>query len=439
MKNRAWVMIPSSILLCIAANTSRLNDHIPGWWIVQVLCGLTALLLPLTASRQNGPRLWLLACGSECLKVFLLTTVFSIALQILFFIFFRSILRQWFIGLLICIGVLALFFWIGIIFVYCTSIQLGIKWRIIGAICGPFPFINLLALIHILNIVAQELRFECDKKALDRSRRDQSICKTKYPVLLVHGVFFRDTRFFNYWGRIPQALEENGAEIHYGNHPSAASVAECGTILAERIRDICQQTGSKKVNIIAHSKGGLDCRYAIAFCGAAPYIASLTTINTPHRGCKFADYLLEKVPGYMQQKIASTYNQALYNFGEENADFLSAVWDLASSRCIQLDAQMPIPEGIFCQSIGSNLTTASSGKFPLNFSYHLVRHFDGANDGLVGEQSFSWGEKYTYLQAHGPEGISHGDMIDLNRHNIPDFDVREFYVQLVSDLRCRGL
>ena len=26
-------------------------------------------------------------------------------------------------------------------------------------------------------------------------------------------------------------------------------------------------------------------------------------------------------------------------------------------------------------------------------------------------------------------GISHGDMIDLNRENIRDFDVREFYVR----------
>ena len=30
-------------------------------------------------------------------------------------------------------------------------------------------------------------------------------------------------------------------------------------------------------------------------------------------------------------------------------------------------------------------------------------------------------------------------MIDLNRENIPDFDVREFYVQLVRDLKVRGL
>ena len=35
-------------------------------------------------------------------------------------------------------------------------------------------------------------------------------------------------------------------------------------------------------------------------------------------------------------------------------------------------------------------------------------------------------------------GISHADMIDLNRENIRGLDIREFYVQLVSELREKG-
>ena len=50
-----------------------------------------------------------------------------------------------------------------------------------------------------------------------------------------------------------------------------------------------------------------------------------------------------------------------------------------------------------------------------------------------------WGTKYTFLTVKGVRGISHGDMIDLNRENIPGFDVREFYVQLVAGLKERGL
>ncbi len=43
------------------------------------------------------------------------------------------------------------------------------------------------------------------------------------------------------------------------------------------------------------------------------------------------------------------------------------------------------------------------------------------------------------LTASGKRGILHGDMIDLNRENIPGFDVREFYAEWVSDLKERGL
>lgn len=88
--------------------------------------------------------------------------------------------------------------------------------------------------------------------------------------------------------------------------------------------------------------------------------------------------------------------------------------------------------------MGSGLNVASGGRFPLNFTHHLVQYFDGANDGLVGEKSFPWGEEYRFLTVKGKRGISHGDMIDLNRENFEGFDVREFFVQLVQDLKQRG-
>jgi triacylglycerol lipase len=99
---------------------------------------------------------------------------------------------------------------------------------------------------------------------------------------------------------------------------------------------------------------------------------------------------------------------------------------------------LPNVEGVYYQSIGSKLNKAGSGRFPLNFSYHLVNAFDGANDGLVGENSFKWGEEYNFLTVKGKRGISHGDMIDLNRENFDGFDVREFYVQLVAKLKSMG-
>ena len=132
------------------------------------------------------------------------------------------------------------------------------------------------------------------------------------------------------------------------------------------------------------------------------------------------------------------YEAALRKVGDPNPDFLAAVNDLTHSACAKLNEEMPDPEGIFCQSFGSKLNRPSSGRFPLNFSTLLVHHFDGANDGLVGEKSFQWGSEYQFITVNGKRGISHGDVIDLNRENIDGYDVREFYVQLVAKLKDRG-
>ena len=55
------------------------------------------------------------------------------------------------------------------------------------------------------------------------------------------------------------------------------------------------------------------------------------------------------------------------------------------------------------------------------------------------QESFSWGPNYTFLENDFRDGISHADTMDLHRRDVPGFDVREFYAQLVSDLRQRGL
>ena len=440
-KQRTWIPLFCGILLCFAANSGALLYRHPAATAGVIAFTLLSNLLPVFAgSGILRTRLRFLIHGNTCLILFLTGALISIPCQLALAVIY--LFREpmvWLISVLVCIGVLALIFWNGIISIYCTSWQLGLKKRIIGALCGMIPVVNLIVLLGMLKVVNEEIRFETEKALRNHHRKQNRVCATRYPILLVHGVFFRDNRHFNYWGRIPDELIQNGAKIYYGDQPSAASIADCASFLTERIRRIVSETGCEKVNIIAHSKGGLDSRYAIAFCGAAPYVASLTTINTPHRGCKFADYLLEKIPLDAQQAVAATYNKALGKLGEADADFMAAVRDLTSGHCAALDQTMPLPEGIYGRSIGSKLNKAPGGKFPLNFTYHLVHHFDGGNDGLVGEESFQWGQDYLFLQTGAVQGISHGDMIDLNRTNLPCFDVREFYVQLVADLKQKGL
>ena len=402
--------------------------------------------VPKTAPTK---RIHQLSAGCELLRLFLATATVNVVWMLALLPsairnmnsagFFSGLwMVIWCFNALVIVLLEAVVFWNGMIRVYITSVQLGIKHRVLAALCGWIPFLNIWYLRKIIRIVAEEAEFETEKWELDEIRAESEICKTKYPILMVHGVFFRDFRYLNYWGRIPKELKRNGATVYYGQQQSAAAVEDSGKELAVRIREILKETGCEKVNIIAHSKGGLDSRAAIAHCGMAPYVATLTTINTPHRGCIYAEYLLNKVPETARQKVAAAYNATLKRLGDENPDFLAAVTDLTESACLaRNEATLDMP-GVVYESDMSYCKKAQHGKFPLNVTYPVVKHFDGRNDGLVSVDSARWGTKFTLLEPEGKRGITHGDVVDLNRENIPGFDVREFYVNLVSDLKNRG-
>ncbi|MEN6317124.1 MAG: triacylglycerol lipase [Clostridiaceae bacterium] len=432
----------SSVLLFIAINSFSILFFTTSWWIIIPFAIVYFLIVNIFPNFKKQPtfRIKMLSDGAELLKLFLITTSLSVLYTI--FVGIKTIPAEvhiFIISLVIVILAESLLFWNGIVRVYGTSIQLGIKRRIIGIACGWIPIVHIYALVKIINIATAEAEFEIEKFELNSTRKEKDICKTRYPLLMVHGVFFRDTRYFNYWGRISGELIKNGAVIFYGQQQSAASVKRSGEELSDRIKNIIKDTGCEKVNIIAHSKGGLDSRYAISCLGMDQYVASLTTINTPHKGCIFADYLLEKVPEKVRNSIANRYNTALRKLGDTNPDFIAAITDLTASQCKIMNETVTDIAGIYYQSAGSKMNRARSGKFPLNIAYPFVRHFDGDNDGLVSVKSAQWGENFIMISINGKRGVSHGDVIDLNRENIRSFDVREFYVSLVEDLKKRGL
>lgn len=441
--DKILAFIINTLIISFLSNSYLLLNYLGSKYLIIpfVLLLIFANLMSLL-SVYSIPTFRLMVCcyGARCLKVFLWSTAFSVIYHI--FIAFYLFPEQWFtwvLSAILCIIVEAIIFWNGMISVYVASVQLGVRHRLTGILCGMIPVLNIIMLLKIIDTVSNEVEFETAKINENKVRHPKKICDTKYPFLLVHGVFFRDFKYLNYWGRIPDELMKNGAVIFYGNHQSAASSYDSGEELAKRIKEIVDEYECDKVNIIAHSKGGLDSRYAVGCFGVKDNVASITTINSPHRGCIFVDYLFNKMSVKVKQHIAFSYNSAMKKFGDTSPDFLAAVYSLTKEKCEAMNDELKEPDSIFCQSTGSKLSHTANGKFPLNFSYNLVNHFDGPNDGLVSEKSSLWGEKHISLSINGKRGISHGDMVDLNRENIPDFDVREFYVQLAYDLKKRGL
>ncbi len=410
-------------------------------YAVSVFFVMLMLINPVQRKTESA-RLWVMDGGAELLWMFVTSMAVSVAVAVAaVYLLAAGMLgggafAAWLI--ILAVGEL-LIFWDGMIRVYLTSVQLGLAVRILGIVLGMVPVANLV----MLGLIYSKVRYECDvalaRYERNKARAAERICATRYPVLLVHGVFFRDSKLLNYWGRIPAELEKNGAVIYYGNQRSAASVNDSGAELAARIREICRETGCEKVNIIAHSKGGLDARCAITKYECAPYVASLTTVSTPHRGCVFAEYLLGKAGEGFVTRLENAYNKAYTALGESDPDFLAAVKDLTDGACRRFNEETPDAEGVLYHSVGSIARSARGGRFPLNVFYPIVRKYDGENDGMVALSSMEWGERFIPLMPKGARGITHGDTIDLNREDYSGFDVLEFYVMMVGALRERGL
>lgn len=436
-----------SIFLIFATNLCLIMEitDIP-WYLTTIIVlvsvvGFIMLNIFPILKKCSTTRLKILSGGYELLILFIITFTADIAISIIAGILFVPdkfgiigftiyILFVLFMNLILVLN--------GTLRALTTSIQLGIKWRLSIIFLWWLPIFNLFLIVKVCRLIQSECEIEEEKFWLDNIRAENEVCKTKYPLLLVHGVFFRDSRFFNYWGRIPKELIRNGAKVFYGQQQSAACVEDSGKELAEKIKEIVADTGCEKVNIIAHSKGGLDSRYAISCLGMDKYVASLTTINTPHRGCAFAEYLLEKAPEKFRSFIANRYNSTLKKFGDDNPDFLGAVNSLTVKSCKELNEIAEDKEGVFYQSVCSKMRKRTSGKFPLNISYGIVKLFDGDNDGLVSIESAKWGSECKVLDIKGNRGLSHADIIDLNRENIKGFDIRELYVGIVKELKDKN-
>lgn len=426
--------------------------ELPGWTFPVALLGLLIYYIYFhirpRAIKKGTHRLRTLLGGYEILLDCFLVILASTILYVI--VYFSGALVDptgsipvWvplllnFIFAVILIGALLIN---GFFRVLITCNRLRVVWRILLLLCWWVPIFNIYLFYRVLKAARSEYYFACARGDMETVHAENQDCKTHYPLVLVHGVFFRDWQLVNYWGRIPQALCRCGATIYYGHQQSAAPVARSAEELTHVIRDIVEKCGCEKVNLIAHSKGGLDSRYAISRLGLAPYVASLTTVNTPHRGCIFAKDLLATLPKRVLGQMESKYNAIFHKLGDAHPDFLGGVKDLASDSAEQFNAETPDMDGILYQSVTSTMKNGHSAAFPLNLTWKLVKkHDQEENDGLVARSSAKWGDFLGELTVPGRRGISHGDVIDLMREDIPGFDVREFYINLVRDLKKKRL
>ena len=103
------------------------------------------------------------------------------------------------------------------------------------------------------------------------------------PIVLLHGFMLTQTS----WLVLGRRLARRGLGPLYGTtYYSLQSVRRSAEHLGAFVDEVLARTGAERVDIVAHSMGGVVARYWIERLGGAARLGRLVTIASPHRGTR---------------------------------------------------------------------------------------------------------------------------------------------------------
>lgn len=242
--------------------------------------------------------------------------------------------------------------------------------------------------------------------------------RPRFPVVLAHGVLGFDelavgTTRHAYFKGVREALEKDGCRVIVPRLPAVGSIAERAAALARAVDGV----EAPRVNVLAHSMGGLDARLAIARLGLDRRVAALVTVGTPHRGSPLADLSNDLV-----RRLG--LSRALELAGVR----LDAIRDLGTEEMARFNAGVPDSRAVAYASV-VGVVRRKRRASPLLVPSHLwLKGAWGDNDGLVPASSQRWGNVLAEVEA------DHWAQAGWSSR----FDAAEFYVRLLRELRAMG-
>jgi triacylglycerol lipase len=267
---------------------------------------------------------------------------------------------------------------------------------------------------------------------------------TRYPVVLLHGFLgFDEILQVEYFYRVRRDYQNNCVKVFTPSVNPVTYIHKRAEELAPQIDRILARTKAEKVNIIAHSMGGLDARYLISSLGYGDRIASVTTIGTPHRGTPVpemiwsilgkGDHVLYDAFEFL---VAGVVTKGKHQPSE--LDLQAALWNLSPEFLNDyFNPANTNDERVYYQSYAgmSSVTALTTGDFldPVLIPFNLAFLGWGKNDGLVSTSSAKWGNF---------RGILRSDHIDLIGQLFGTtsmlFDHRKLYKKILEDLARKG-
>ena len=285
-----------------------------------------------------------------------------------------------------------------------------------------------------------------------------------YPIVLAHGMAGWDkVGPVNYFFNVAADLRARGETVVESQVPPFESSAVRGSYLAAAIDNTLKTTGACKVNLIAHSQGGLDGRYVVSTLHYGSRVASLTTVSTPHLGTPIADAALGLVPGVSAAVIDAileflygslahspgdahiraslqqfTRDNMSKNFNPGNRNDPQVKYYSVAGRSATRVAAAECAGGLWTNSSRIDLLDPLLVLPATVFSLTSPNPFvPTPSDGLVAVESARWG---TFL---GCVPADHLDEIGQLVHLLPDavsgFNHKDLYRRIVDQLHHDGL
>lgn len=256
--------------------------------------------------------------------------------------------------------------------------------------------------------------------------------KTNYPVVLVHGMMAKDFPFWHAFRGIAGFLREQNVTVYVTNQDGVGAISTNAQQLKEEIEAILKKENCDKVNIIAHSKGGLDARYMICRLGMADHVASLTTLSTPHHGSGLSARLL-RMPAFCAKTIAFFTNLGFRILGDSQPDMLRLGQELTADAMEQFNKDVPNVPQIYYQSFSS--TSPQKHAFLRHIPYQISRYCEQDDtDGMVSVTSSQWGN---YRGSMGGN-VDHFQMVGMYGTEKKLVGVGLFYLHIVQELQAMG-
>ncbi|MFF3845150.1 esterase/lipase family protein [Streptomyces sp. NPDC002328] len=106
------------------------------------------------------------------------------------------------------------------------------------------------------------------------------------PVVLLHGFIDNRSVFVLLRRSLAQHGRHRVESLNYS--PLTCDIRTAAELLGRHIEEICERTGSSRVDVVGHSLGGLIARYYVQCLGGDSRVRTLVTLGTPHSGTRVA-------------------------------------------------------------------------------------------------------------------------------------------------------